>query len=117
MHPVGCLVGGYWLPDLTATTAGVTPACAKGVKDMIVANNIAAVIHYVKVDEIRHGDVLLTTLASDQRIVFSDKVDEVWEYDESHYVRFFDGSTGCYNRNETVSVMRFTEGEDEEDEE
>ncbi len=82
---------------------------------MIVLPGVSAVIHYVNVKDMQHGDVLLTTLASDQRIVFSDKVDEVWTYDEQVYVRFFDGSSASYIGNETLSVMRITEGVSDED--
>ena len=74
---------------------------------MFVTDTLTAVIHYVKVSDVTYGDLLLSTLASDHRIVFSDKVEYTWEYDEQQYIRFTDGSSACYSLTDTVSVMRF----------
>lgn len=63
-------------------------------------------IHHVRVDEVKFPDVLLTTLASDNRIVFSDQVEYTWEYDEQQYIRFTDGGYAQFDLGCTVSVLR-----------
>ncbi|QGH80654.1 hypothetical protein SEA_RAHALELUJAH_94 [Mycobacterium phage Rahalelujah] len=68
----------------------------------------------VRADEIKVGDILLTTLASDTRCIYADSVTSVWEYDEQLYIGTEDDRyqhTYSYSHGDQVTVLRFIDQE------
>jgi hypothetical protein len=61
--------------------------------------------HIIKARDIKVGDVVLTPLASNPRVIFSDTAVDVWEYDERLNV-CAEGNYLQYDLEETVTVMR-----------
>lgn len=61
---------------------------------------------HIAVNEVKAGDVLLTTLASDHHIIFSDVVTDTYEYDEQQYFRTADNGYYQFDLKEIVSVIR-----------
>ncbi|QGJ88848.1 hypothetical protein SEA_YECEY3_97 [Mycobacterium phage Yecey3] len=68
----------------------------------------------VRADEVKAGDILLTTLASDTRCVYADTVTDTWEYDEQRYLATEDDRyqhTYSYSPGDLVTVLRFIDQE------
>ena len=61
---------------------------------------------HINVKDVKTGDILLTSLATDNLIIFSDEVDYVWEYDEDMYFRTVEGDTFQFDLTRTVTVLR-----------
>lgn len=65
--------------------------------------------HHIEARDVRVGDILLTTSAVNQAIVFADEVEDIWSYDEVLYFRS-DGDTFRYDHGDTLTVLRTSEG-------
>ncbi|ALA07906.1 hypothetical protein SEA_PIONEER_95 [Mycobacterium phage Pioneer] len=68
----------------------------------------------VRADEVKAGDILLTTLASDTRCIYADTVTDVWSYDEQLYFATEDDRyqhTYSYSPGDLVTVLRFIDQE------
>jgi hypothetical protein len=60
----------------------------------------------INVKDVLPGDLLLTTLASDHRVIFGSVITDTSEYDEQQYFRCTEGGTYQFNLSEIVTVVR-----------
>lgn len=52
------------------------------------------------------GDIVLTPLASNPHIIYTDTVEDVWEYDEMIYVRTTDNGRMIFALDDVLTVIR-----------